>query len=122
MNTSTDSDLVHLLLKRRSLLRFDVRWFPGLLLTLTVLLQIAVWDAPPDIRWDGSLNEWPIPWMVCCGSISGLICVMFAYVSAWIALIVVTFKTARRWILTNAAILMTFPVLIYTYMYLLYFG
>ncbi|WP_261363285.1 hypothetical protein [Roseiconus lacunae] len=42
--------------------------------------------------------------------------------SAWIALIWVAFKTTPRWILTNAAILMTFPALIYTDMYLLYFG
>ncbi|MEM6473626.1 MAG: hypothetical protein AAF802_28975 [Planctomycetota bacterium] len=122
MNTATDSRPAPFHARSHSIGRLDIRWFPGFLVLITVLLQVSVWDAPETIRWDGSLREWPIPWLVCCNSITGFISVMVVYLASWIAFIATALQTTWRWILINYAVLLMFPAFVYAYMYFLYFG
>ncbi|MCA9215292.1 MAG: hypothetical protein KDB27_19630 [Planctomycetales bacterium] len=86
------------------------------------MIQIAIWNPPPEIRWDGTLNEWPIPWMVCSDSITGFAFVITAYLCAWIALLALAFRAEVSWVLVNSAALLAFPLSIYAYMYWMYFG
>tara|TARA_A100001391_G_scaffold202997_1_gene194137 strand:- start:212 stop:499 length:288 start_codon:yes stop_codon:yes gene_type:complete len=92
------------------------------MLVVTAIIQLAVWNAPQDIRWDGTLREWPIPWIVCCGSLGGFVAVFAAYVVAWITFIAVALGFRTRKLFFDFALLLAFPALVYVYMYWHYFG
>lgn len=93
-----------------------------ILLAVVWLLQVAVWDPPPELRWDGTLREWPIPWTTCCGSLSRFVLIAGAYLLTWITFIYTysSFKTFAK-VFVFASIL-AFPFLVYAFMYLYYFG
>ncbi|MEM1068270.1 MAG: hypothetical protein AAGI63_05205 [Planctomycetota bacterium] len=84
-----------------------------ILLVVAWIIQFAVWNPPPDIRWNGSIGEWPIPWMVCCGSVSAFASVLFTYLFAWICLLAIA--PGKRWmsVLGEFALLCAIPVSVY---------
>ena len=122
MSVFANSNRVHPAANTDSRFHVGLRWAPAVMVGIATLLQIAVWNAPPDIRWDGTLSEWPIPWIVCCGSLTGFVAVVTAYLLGWMAFIALTFGSARHGLLVNLGSLLAFPVFIYAFMYWYYFG
>ncbi len=96
-------------------------WAPAVLVLTTVLLQLAVWDAPGEIRWDGTFHFWPIAWMVCCGSPAKFTAVWVTYSLACISTIAIAFREQKIMLAIDVAMLVAFPLGVYVYMYWLYF-
>lgn len=102
-------------------LRYRLRWIPAIVLGIAAIIQYSIWRPPKEIRWDGTLAEWPISWMMCCDSLIGFIMVLIAYLLAWAAFFALASGSPRYVVFTNLVLLIGFPVSIYAFMLWYYF-
>ncbi|MEM1070172.1 MAG: hypothetical protein AAGI63_14815 [Planctomycetota bacterium] len=99
-----------------------LRWTPVLLLAVTSIIQVAVWNPPPDIRWSGSLSEWPVPWMICCRTSPRFTAVLVSYLLACLSCLAIALTKPRLSLIGDATMIGAFPMSVYIYMYWHYFG
>lgn len=93
-----------------------------MILGIVAIVQCSIWRPPKAIRWDGTLAEWPIAWMVCCDSLIGFVTVLIANLLAWAVFIALAIGSPRYVVFTNLVLLIAFPASIYAFMLWYYFG
>ncbi|MEL6108969.1 MAG: hypothetical protein AAFU85_23415 [Planctomycetota bacterium] len=97
-------------------------WLPAALLTLAMIVQATVWSPPPELRWDGTLREWPFPWMACCRSISSFLAVLVPYLAAWACFLIAALDQSRAWSIANLTGLVGFQLSVFCILWLRYFA
>jgi len=98
------------------------RYAPTLLLVVAGVIHVFTWRPPPEIRWDGTLHEWPIPWMVCFDEFTTPLVILAIYASSWVIASVSCFHLGFRKSIPSLGALLAAPVAVYVLMYAWYFG
>jgi hypothetical protein len=94
---------------------------PIVLLIAAAIIHVFAWHPPPEIRWDGTLYELPIPWLVCFRGFAAPLAILAFYASSWAIAISSCCRFGFRKNIPSLSALIAAPVAVYALMYIWYF-